>query len=291
MQTEEADVGAEIETYATSLVQAAATDGEKAKIYQMIGNLAASFELYELSEKWFRRLSEQSARGRLLLAASLAAQGDMSEATKLCLDTASYESVEATIVLAQLFTSMEHTDEEFDAAKPIIEATFEDNQQNVALLMALGVMYSQKGADRTAVEMFRRILVIAPDNVLALNNLATMLAEQPQGRAEALKHIGRAIAIAGRTTALLDTQGTIYLLAGDYEKAIESLEEAAAGFVGDPRVTLHLAAAYDASGRTEDAKAMAETAIGRGVVKAMLTSQERASLRHLQERYASSNAL
>ena len=44
----------------------------------------------------------------------------------------------------------------------------------------------------------RRVLEIAPHNTLALNNLATLLAERPNQRAEALQLIERAIDSAGR---------------------------------------------------------------------------------------------
>jgi len=119
--------------------------------------------------------------------------------------------------------------------------------------------------------------------VLALNNLATMLAERQDQLGDARQFIERAISVSGRPPALLDTLGTILVRSHQYKPAVAALEEAVAGTANDPRYYFHLAAAYDGDGRSTDAQRALQTAIELGLDKAILTSGDRellASLKH-----------
>jgi predicted Zn-dependent protease len=120
-----------------------------------------------------------------------------------------------------------------------------------------------------------------PQNSLALNNLATLLAEKPNRRAEALKMIQQAIQLAGRQPSLLDTEGTIHLKMGQADQAVASLEEATAGGVVDARYYLHLAAAYRLAQRDADARQMLKEARAFGLEKFLLTQDDRNLLEEL----------
>jgi Flp pilus assembly protein TadD len=151
------------------------------------------------------------------------------------------------------------------------------------LLLATAVMHVSRNQMAPAIDLLRRVIDLAPDHTLALNNLATLLGEQRGGRGEALQHIGRAIAIAGRKAALLDTQGTILLLDGDYKQAISCLEEAVAAGGTDPRYQFHLAAAYQKAGRAHDAREALERSRSLGLDRALLTDSDRRLLSDLEQ--------
>jgi predicted negative regulator of RcsB-dependent stress response len=65
-----------------------------------------------------------------------------------------------------------------------------------------------------------------PGNVVALNNLAWLLAQQTGGGPEALKCIEAAINGIGRRADLLDTRGLIHLTRGQTEAALADFTEA-----------------------------------------------------------------
>jgi tetratricopeptide (TPR) repeat protein len=108
------------------------------------------------------------------------------------------------------------------------------------LLKSLADHWIWQGKDVSAIETFRRIIELRPSDVVALNNLANLLAEQPNGTAEALQHIERAIEIAGENPVLLDTKGTVLVLGERYQEAVQVLRLAEAKEPSDPRILLHL---------------------------------------------------
>ena len=139
-------------------------------------------------------------------------------------------------------------------------------------------MYVTRNESEQAIDLFRRILKFAPKNTVALNNLATLLAERPNRHAEALEYIDRAMNIAGRNPTLLDTQGTILLNAGKYQEAVACLEEATAGGPADSRYYFHLALAYQQAGQNDHARDSLRLSRERGLDKAILTEGDRAQL-------------
>jgi Flp pilus assembly protein TadD len=134
-----------------------------------------------------------------------------------------------------------------------------------------------------AIDLFQRVLELEPNNTLALNNLATLLAERPNELGQAQKYAERAITVAGRSPALLDTLGTIFIRTSEFDRAVATLEEAVAGTTTDPRYYFHLAVAYQRSRRATDARTALETAKKRGLDRAILTAGDRDLLGTLEQ--------
>jgi cellulose synthase operon protein C len=82
---------------------------------------------------------------------------------------------------------------------------------------------------------------LAPDNPLALNNLAYLLAESGRG-AEAVGYAERAYKLTP-TPACADTLGWAYHQAGRDREAVPLLETAAKALPQERTVATHLAAA------------------------------------------------
>jgi cellulose synthase operon protein C len=98
-----------------------------------------------------------------------------------------------------------------------------------------------------AVAGYRAVLVADGKNVLALNNLAWLLAWQKEGSTEALELGNRAIQVAGPQAALLDTRAVVSMARGDAWSAIDDLEQAIAQAPSAAR-SFHLARAYALAG-------------------------------------------
>jgi tetratricopeptide (TPR) repeat protein len=155
-----------------------------------------------------------------------------------------------------------------------------ENGADVELLSAVAEMHAQTDAVK-AIETYQRIIKLKPDDVVALNNLANLLADQPNGTTQAIEYIDQAILIGGRQPLLLDTKGVILMTADRVDEAIPVFEIAAAASQ-DPRVIFHLYLALTRAGRTEEAN-RARGKLNVDVLKqTMLTPQDRLELERLQ---------
>jgi Flp pilus assembly protein TadD len=174
-------------------------------------------------------------------------------------------------LLAAVLSSGKPSKEDLAAADPIIAKALKDHAQDTDLLFSAAVLRTIQGRPREAIALFEAVVRNSPKHLLALNNVATLLAEQPGREKDALRYVEQAIGVAGRKPALLDTQGTIYLMQGDFASAVKYLEEAVNSEAVDPRYAFHLAAAYAKSGRLPDARAAFEKAKQYGLDDYVLT--------------------
>jgi tetratricopeptide (TPR) repeat protein len=253
-----------------------------------VGRMYSSIGEHAEADKWYRRVMELTTNGYVLVVQSLLAQEKREEAIDLCLSVAGGRpSPEMATLLVKLMTATDQPVAAAPKAQAAIDAAVEIYGDNIPLLQAEAVRRASQGSQEGAIAVLRRILELDPANVLTLNNLATVLAEKPNQRAEALALIQKAIDVAGRQPALLDTLGTIYLKIGDVERAIVCLEEATAGGAADARYYLHLAAAYHQAQRDEDAIRMFIESRGFGLEKFVLTGDDRQMITKLVEQYNS----
>ena len=114
-------------------------------------------------------------------------------------------------------------------------------------MLHLAELYDQRGRWDDAENMYRRVLLPEnePKNIVALNNLAWLLAQQssdPQKHQEALLRIESAVAGIGRRADLLDTRGLVHMKLGQNAAALADFREAAAD-MPTPAHLFHLARA------------------------------------------------
>jgi len=257
---------------------------DKSQLYLLAGNLFTYLEHYADAEKWYRQLMEVGPSAYILVARSLVDQGKKEAALELCLkNTADTPTPEEAIVLANIMTTTSEATIENSAVRKAIEAAIATHQENVNLLQAVAVMKASRGEYDEAITTFRRLIEVDSENVSAMNNLATLLAERPNQLVEALEYVERAISLVGRKSGLLDTQGTIFLKAGDFEKAISCLEEATAGGATDARYHFHLAAAYQLANRHDEASSALQSSHEMGLGNTVLTNDDRNLLAQLDQ--------
>jgi predicted Zn-dependent protease len=257
-----------------------------------VGRLYTLIGAHAEAEAWYRKLAEVTPNAKMLVIQSLADQGKRSEAARFCLEAAAGPlTPELAMMLAYVMTVPDGaTPENVSEADAALDAAISANDANLQLLQATAVMRASRRDYDAAIGIFRRILAVDPNNDLALNNLATLLAERPNQRAEALELIERAVALSGRQPSLLDTQGTIHLKMGNANPAITCLEEATAGGTADARYYLHLAAAYQLAQREQDAAKMLAEARNFGIEKFVLTDDDRTLLQKLEQEVSSTSS-
>ena len=99
-----------------------------------------------------------------------------------------------------------------------------------------------------AFELYKRMLEIDANSVMALNNMAFTLAVHRKSPAEGLPLAKRAVALAPTNVAVLDTLGWIHHLLGDNASAAKVMEQVVKTNTLDPDVRLHAAIVFAAAG-------------------------------------------
>ena len=99
------------------------------------------------------------------------------------------------------------------------------------LYVSLGRFYHYWKQYKPAEESYRKVLALSSDSdpsiqVIALNNLAWILAHEYQNYEEALQLADKGLSMEPENADLLDTRGEIYFEKGNYEEARRDLEQA-----------------------------------------------------------------
>jgi tetratricopeptide (TPR) repeat protein len=156
------------------------------------------------------------------------------------------------------------------------------NENNAELLLSIADMWLAQKKSNKAVDAYRKIIKLKPNDVVALNNLAILLGEQPDGTDEALSLIDQAIRIAGKQSLLLDSKAAILLLANRAEEAIPILEIAASS-TDDPRVVFHLYLALRRAARDEEADRLKSKIKPVALRKSILTPDDQLELERFEQ--------
>jgi Flp pilus assembly protein TadD len=101
-----------------------------------------------------------------------------------------------------------------------------------------------------AVAQYRKILELAPRDLLALNNLAFLLADDPHQLDEAVRSAEDVVRLAPNVAAYQDTLGWLYYRRGTYQEAVRHLREAVEK-EPTPRHKYHLAMSYFRFGKSD----------------------------------------
>ncbi len=254
----------------------------KAALSAAIGGIYMGVDQYVAALSWVEILQPKRFD---LKAICLAKQGEMKEAVGLCLKAADSDgTILPALVLATALVSGSPSESDFRLGEPLLHKALKSHGNSAELLMQLAnVRIRQKRYD-DATQLYRRILKEQPHNTLVLNNLATVLAEQPQKRAEAIQIIDKAIKDLGPKGTLLDTKGWILVLEDKPAEGVKLLAEAATGPAGDPRFDFHLAVAYDRLDDPEKAKTAFDKAINGGLEEQLLMETDTKELKQLKDK-------
>lgn len=275
------EVEAFVEAAAARLLEKAKDDRQRAAVMQGIGSIYASADKLALAERWHRKLYEVVPEAIEPLIDVLVRQGRITESLDLCA-SASQESPRAAYCLAGILMSGKAGPSEVQRAETLLKVALDKYPKDSRLLFSVATIRVVQGRPEEGVQLFRKVVDLNPRHVLALNNLATLLSEVPDQRREALKYIDKAIEITGNEAALFDTKGTILVLDGQSEKAIEFLRAAVEGPEADPRYRFHLALAYKDLKDLEQARNELEKALEQNLEKQILTPTEQKLLTELR---------
>jgi tetratricopeptide (TPR) repeat protein len=210
------------------------------------------------AEKLYRQWAAESKQPEsvLILADFLGRQNQTAETLALCeraLKTCAPDLVLSTSLRA--LETLPSTDPRLAKVEQWLnEAILKRPDLNVPLVVLLAQLRERQGRIADAKELYGKVIQKDPSNLVALNNLAFILALEgdKSGHGQALKLVTQAIAIAGPIGPVLDTRATVYLALGKNDLALKDLLDALAQ-APTPASYYHLAVAYQRSNQPEDA--------------------------------------
>jgi tetratricopeptide (TPR) repeat protein len=187
------------------------------------------------------------------------------------------KSPEVARLLAGLLSIGNVTKELSEEGDQALSEVGSSNEQNAELLLSIADMWLAQKKSTKAIDAYKKIVKLKPNDVVALNNLAILLGEEPDGTAEALSLIDQAIRIAGKQPLLLDSKAAILMLANRFDEAIPILEIAASA-TNDSRVVFHLYQALKKAGRDEEALRIKSKVDPVELRKSILTPDDQSAL-------------
>ncbi|MFL5245596.1 MAG: tetratricopeptide repeat protein [Gemmataceae bacterium] len=244
----------------------------------------------EAAEPVFRTAVEQSKNPQapLVLAGFLGRQNRTKEALDLCVkarETCPAELVAATSVgLLRVAKDAEVRAAGAASVQAWIEKVLEKDPKP-ALLTSLADLLDLAGKFVEAEKMWRKTLAKDPGNVMALNNLACLLAYRQDPGMEAQELIEQAIDLFGPDPEMLDTQGMVYLARKEAKVAIEKLQ-LSLQLKPSPTKQFHLAQAHLMNNDDKAARLAWQEAIKNGLKKDRLHPLEKEAFDKLEARMA-----
>jgi putative PEP-CTERM system TPR-repeat lipoprotein len=127
-----------------------------------------------------------------------------------------------------------------------------DNAKDVPMRMYLAERALNKKDHKEAFGLYQQVIVLEPNNAIALNNLAWVAGEH--GDARAIGYAERSVALVPNAAASLDTLGTLLVNKGDAKKGLEYLERARSLAPDAPVLRLNYAKALAKVGRKDEAR-------------------------------------
>ncbi|KAF1688353.1 hypothetical protein CR938_10500 [Pseudoxanthomonas taiwanensis] len=135
-------------------------------------------------------------------------------------------------------------------------AAFPDD---VELLYARALAWERQDRIDRAEADLRRLLVVDPENVAALNALGYTLADRTERYQEALELIDRARVAEPDNAAIVDSHGWVLYRLGRHQEALVELRRAW-GLLKDPEIGVHLGEVLWVLGRRDEARRYFEEA-------------------------------
>jgi len=196
---------------------------------------------------------------QLLLAKIFLSSKDYSNAEKQLeqvIQTAP-KNAEAYALLADMYNKQDKQQARKDTLKKGGEAT-----KSIRLNIALAGIYELEKAYDNAVKIYEKVITDHPGNLLAMNNLASILSDKRDDSASLKRAKELADELKQATQpVILDTVGWVYYKLGETEAAIDTLKKVVEQSPDISVFNYHLGMAYKAAGDKENARTYLEKSL------------------------------
>lgn len=151
--------------------------------------------------------------------------------------SSAYDKKQSSENAVQLARALKFNGQQQEAEK-VLEDYLKNNAKNLKIRFLLADLYSSENRSKR-ITQYQTIIAIAPENLLALNNLAWNHYKDRQINA-ALANAEQAYNLASDNRVILETYGMILVAAGKYNDSIKILESAIAKGSSDAQVKASL---------------------------------------------------
>jgi tetratricopeptide (TPR) repeat protein len=166
-------------------------------------------------------------------------------------------------------------DKERVRVETYFRAALDKEPKDVPLRLQLAALMEMQGKYEEVEKLCRAVLKDDANNLVALNNLAWLLAHRADQAAEAITLVNRAVEIYGPRVELLDTRAVAHLSQGNLPPALKDLERVV-NEAPTPMRLFHLSRAHERSKNTATALAFLRQANDMGLTPQLLHPGERA---------------
>lgn len=187
-------------------------------------------------------------------------QGRTSEAVDLFRRAADQAQTGAS---ALMLAFAQHRAGDKVGSRATLERWLEHSPADVGVRLALGNKYLIAGELQLARYQYSRIVLLAPDELAALNNLAWVHLRLNESSA-ALPYAERAFELAPDDPKVVDTLGLALLASGKTERAVELLRRAAQKQPDNAEIQVHLARALVHAGSKTEARELLGNVLSKG---------------------------
>jgi tetratricopeptide (TPR) repeat protein len=265
---------------AVGLVQAYAE--QKDAQHEQAARLLDQLGDADAAEGLYRSLASSSGRPEATLAlARHLAPRRLDEAMTLCekaWQTCSPEAVAVSTVMIAHAGAANAAQQERMAAW--LATASGKHPKSPDLAVAYADLLVMRGRHVDAIRLYRQVLQQKPQHVVALNNLAYLLAMTEGKCDEALVLIDQGLELTGPVAELLDTRAVVYLKAGKADAARHDLHEAIAQ-APTPIMHFHLAQAHARANDSPAASAALRKAFVLGLEARNVSALEQPAYRQL----------
>lgn len=226
-----------------------------------LGRINEEKENFEQAAIWYQSVqqSDNHFDAQLRYGLILGKQGDI-EAARAQLQKIKPSNDAQQTMRVQAEAELLAESERFDEAMAVYDDAIEGKKHNSDLLYARAMLAQRMDRFELLEQDLRRILVLEPDNVQALNALGYSLADETDRYLEAYDLIKRALDMSSGDFYILDSMGWVLYRLGRHDEAIEYLEKAME-LRQDPEIAAHLGEVLWVKGDREAAKKIWESAL------------------------------
>tara|TARA_R110002073_G_scaffold57184_1_gene145532 strand:+ start:153 stop:2939 length:2787 start_codon:yes stop_codon:yes gene_type:complete len=186
-----------------------------------------------------------------------ASAGNLEAAEQALQKSLSLQPAPETAML--LFTTINSQGRAEDALA-LLEAGSGNFPRNSSLMLVLGQSYLARNEEGKAIDVYQRLLGVAPQSVVALNNLAWLMRERDPK--QALNYARQGIALVPEDPFMLSTLGTVLVANGETEQGEQTLRKAVALYPDNMQLKLDLAHLLLDIGQPAAARPYLELVIG-----------------------------
>ena len=195
----------------------------------------------------------------LLRAASANREGDPAAAVTLAEQAFTLAPTVKTVLA---LGSYQEASGDHNGALQLYRSWINENPQDVAVRMAIANSLQIKQEAEAAMIYYKEVLLLDPDNVIALNNLAWNLREENPGKA--LEYARHASTLAPESADVLDTLAVVEYFNSEYKLAQRNVERALSLSPDNPSLLYHSAMISAALGDSKAAISTLEALLEEG---------------------------